>query len=631
MNDVLRKQYEKRKIKYNNVKNDEQNVKGKIMQIISRQRQSDLFKFAATYKFLSDTINDITSVTNKFITIVQLNQDEIKNVEIRNLKEINNINRRRIYETINTAVYMKKYITHSSINRNAMCQFEIRKYKEWIDTVKQYAKNLNTVDDIDQQFLTNDKICNLQFKDESIKDIIDVFEFNILKYDQIAFSNSLLVNITDMINAIRNNPIVQEYNNVARYIVKQAVVNITETYKENGLIYLYTMENLFGYRSENNNKEFYRKEIIDWFVTENEHGREQVAAWKKGLSLLMKSNTQIARQFRETINKNVNRLNTRMSPLTIYNADGVSANIKVPVAQLVRKVVNNKKRRRILHKIRKVTKTNLFSMMDEHKFMQIYDSGVVPPEFNSASVVRIKREPYKLRPIISTDLTSFIYFTEIDYLIKKLFNGFNGPYTTQNKLQKGSLVKEYYPYLQYNLDVQKRFIMLPLDYSHYDHSFSKELMLTAMYDLIMMIKNVDLKEYYLKLYDNITKYFENIKVDFFGEILNYNKGLLSGWKITNSLESIVNFVIIFGQLSEFSIDSIRLINTMGDDLVVILDSQKLRVKMEPKQVLQRLSKMYSSLGIEIHPVKNSASYTFIEFLRVAYYGKYNAAYPIRIM
>lgn len=119
--------------------------------------------------------------------------------------------------------------------------------------------------------------------------------------------------------------------------------------------------------------------------------------------------------------------------------------------------------------------------------------------------------------------------------------------------------------------------------------------------------------------------------------------MLSGWKITNIVESIANLYITYGILREIglSVESIEDIITMGDDLVIVLDmdrvsevltlSDNLTSIEKGQYVLHKISQEYKKYRFTVHPHKNSYGYHFIEFLRVAYYCTYVKGYPIRNM
>lgn len=446
-------------------------------------------------------------------------------------------------------------------------------------------------------------------------DVVNNFTNVMIFYDKIAFSCKLRPFIQMICTEASNNEIINKYPDSFRFIVKKTLSKNLEANKITGLIGLYTIEEYCGYRSVDTSNYNQTEDLYNWFGSRLENAHAQVAYLRDNIRFLDYRDRVNEKSFIQTLIGNLNTYN-RKSILAMYFADGVSADVKV----------NTYNYRKSKWKKMKTTKTLMFANMDANKVIRIYNGeyGLIP--ILDAKALH-KLERYKIRFILSTDIHSFVLLTEMDVIFKLATRGMFGPYTAMSTKLKVALPSIFQYYLNYNATYGNRYLLIPLDYTAYDHTISKELIIESMH-IIEKYGCDSVRSITARIREAFILYCDNLYVSYNDTRIKYNHGMLSGWKITNSCESFINYMTTRVVMSRvFSPSKIELITTMGDDMVAVIDAPGYENRLH--DVLKLISDEYSKMGIEANPTKNSISYTFIEFLRVAYYPFFSLSYPTR--
>lgn len=182
--------------------------------------------------------------------------------------------------------------------------------------------------------------------------------------------------------------------------------------------------------------------------------------------------------------------------------------------------------------------------------------------------------------------------------------------------------------MSYNQKYGPTFLCLPLDYSSFDHTITMD----CIEESIEQVINVNPR--FSKLLRTWKDFRNKMALETFQLKINgkkyenkYSYGMMSGWRITSSAESLLNAITTFGVFRELGYDPWEIL-TMGDDLIVVLRLPNL-TRSEQKQLLEAVADRYNQLGFKMNASKNSISYNFMEYLRTTIYSSTIRGYPMR--
>jgi hypothetical protein len=522
--------------------------------------------------------------------------------------------------------YIKKYLDNENIdisksiykkynpklfNRDVFDDIPLNsKNRYYIDVNKLAIKYNNEIhDDIKVGLnLIFNFLEDISLKSFFDKDIIEEFEKNIIKL----------------------NPKLR----LIRCIIKESIEDLNIEGKIYNYNKFYGLESFLGYRMDSYQKSELIKQWNQWTdknILIYKYGEKQKQLINEYYNKLINIKVD-GMSITDVVNKNEIKYNNTKEILgninTIFNSSGVATGEK------------------LLDKDR-LSKTQLFMLTP---YLKELCNPRTPTELiknlflENKNKVIIKRETIKMRTVINATLRTYIPLNKLNIIATKILKGMSTIYTVQTKEQKSLFYRKILQYIKYNKEIMNRYLILPLDYSSFDRSFTIELIRVISNMLANVINNDNIKKdiiYNQKQFEDLLKeeilYF-NLDKEYSS---NYIQGMLSGWKITNSYESIGNYLITLSCLLKLGINqySIEYLCTMGDDLIIIIDTFKNK-NIFIEHNLQRnstsicnfisdLSNCFKEINFIINPFKNMYGFDFAEYLRVMYYYNYVAGYPFR--
>lgn len=442
---------------------------------------------------------------------------------------------------------------------------------------------------IHQDLLIHLELIEHYFKDKSLNEILELH----LKWIQKMISKGYSYKL-----------------NLFRQILKSSTEETVQDMKEKGYLALYSIETTFGYRVDKSQRSEIVSQFKKSFYAGNEkNGIAQKTFFLKHFQSFLDFKGNHSKTMREYQNVRVKNKEF-LDPYAILYADGSSSHH-----------MSTNKGKKVM------SKTQFFSLCPNTKKIFEETTKVDDNIYNS---IILKRETVKQRIVFNTTLNTYVPLEKISNDLIKTWSGLPVCFPLMNKTQKSDFFGRISKYLAYNRSIEQRYLILPLDYSSFDTTSTMDLIQTTIEEFgrnspfEKEINNCLQK--FLELLKNEKIEFENKDVNIH-QYFTYKYGMLSGWKITNLVESMLNAVVTFGVFSELK-STICDIATMGDDLIIIIDKKGMNEKSQ-KKFLEKVSEKYNKLGFNIHPIKNMIGYRFGEFLRIAYYPYNCVSYPIR--
>ncbi|ADP37187.1 RNA-dependent RNA polymerase [Piscine myocarditis virus AL V-708] len=223
----------------------------------------------------------------------------------------------------------------------------------------------------------------------------------------------------------------------------------------------------------------------------------------------------------------------------------------------------------------------------------------------------IKSEPGKSRPVVNSNISCYLNLEYGWVTIKKTLKKYLGKRTTifDDASQKVLLWQE----MIIGAD-NHREIKVPLDYSRFDSTIGKTQIMKCVRLLLDMVRGND------NWKRSVTERFERqtVYIDGYGK-LRWENSVLSGWRWTSIITSVINLAILKATGADASGVGIKV---QGDDV---------KISFQTIREAERCVEEINALGYEINPGKVFASRKRDEYLRmVAEEGKM-AGYVIRCL
>nr|WHL55092.1 MAG: RNA dependent RNA polymerase [Seabass toti-like virus] len=208
----------------------------------------------------------------------------------------------------------------------------------------------------------------------------------------------------------------------------------------------------------------------------------------------------------------------------------------------------------------------------------------------------IKKEPGKARPVVNSNLPPYLLmsyvFEQIESTLKNNFGKNISIFDSAS--DKAKL------WFQMVDDTQnRRGVFVPLDYSRFDSTISKDLAFTAFSLLLDMLGDLD-----PRLSKSAKDRFWRQRITTDMGSWEWNNAVLSGWRWTALITSLVNLSILRAS-GAFAVA--RGIVVQGDDVRAIFNSKK-----DAEEVIGNVN----SYGFEINPSKVFCSAERDEYLRM---------------
>lgn len=230
----------------------------------------------------------------------------------------------------------------------------------------------------------------------------------------------------------------------------------------------------------------------------------------------------------------------------------------------------------------------------------------------------------KERIVINGDIPHYLIMSYLsNYFDKLLFPQWNTTYLAgTNKLVERR--QEWVRTLLHGLNQ-------PLDQSKFDHHVDKETLKCILDWLYSLARKLNAPVDVLKGLKCMYLYLDNIAVlvneDGKSEQWNYNNGLLSGWRWTAFLGTLVNMVEHFyanrkvGEILNWNLCCFQ-----GDDAKL-----KFKEGTNLRKIYEYNNVLVVDLDLDIHPLKNLLARDYDEFLRVGFEDKTVFGFPGRML
>jgi len=256
-------------------------------------------------------------------------------------------------------------------------------------------------------------------------------------------------------------------------------------------------------------------------------------------------------------------------------------------------------------KIRRLRRSKLTTLLSLGTG-QIYHLAL--SERKSYAKVVPKLELGKVRPVVNAGLISYLEMSFFDQWISSALSS----HPAFSMLQSSTKM------LQQWTDRMKsilRGLNLPLDVGSFDHTVSRRMLISIFRRMRRLIPSK-----HHKLFDKMTHILFNATYVTLGDKkIKYVKGILSGWRWTALLDSIVNYcqVLVCARMAGVSVTDLRV---QGDD-------SDLQVKDQ-----DAADAMYAALDFcnaNVHRSKSYQSFTRSDYLRKVIYPDMVQGYPAR--
>jgi len=270
--------------------------------------------------------------------------------------------------------------------------------------------------------------------------------------------------------------------------------------------------------------------------------------------------------------------------------------------------------------------TALASSVDE--MLQIFYRDM--PQENRAVV---KRELKKSRMIIVGDMANYLRMSYISYWLEDILRQHPNTTLFYSSSQMFILWLMMLRDTSIPTSIEQNF---PLDESEYDHEVVKKMIaiaLNAVRKLITQIAPERMKGGLLKALDLTTKSILSplgtVQVGKMARVL-ISKGLLSGWRWTAFLNTILNY----GKVTAFRMKLVQrlgLPEAIADPVITsVHQGDDLRARTRSPVHTQLLMDLYTETGFKVNPSKVFMSNVSDEYLRqLAKDGLYIGGYPAR--
>jgi hypothetical protein len=235
-----------------------------------------------------------------------------------------------------------------------------------------------------------------------------------------------------------------------------------------------------------------------------------------------------------------------------------------------------------------------------------------------------KREQKKIRPVVSAPDH---VFAQMDFISQWL-----------DKAMQGYDISTLFMSSTESLKFWKRasdlcgsgYVNIPLDQTNFDHQTTLEMLIICfevIEEFVIAYAPSKVKEQYIHVLSVIKEELTERKGDlnFEGEFIDVQKGILSGWKWTAFIDTMVNYGEV--QVAKRILNDWNFDNTGFVDLNVQGDDDKVSVRSYGTAV--GLALAYTEMGIPINPSKFFIDQYRDEYLRKLITEKQVVGYPAR--
>jgi hypothetical protein len=231
--------------------------------------------------------------------------------------------------------------------------------------------------------------------------------------------------------------------------------------------------------------------------------------------------------------------------------------------------------------------------------------------------VILKREPGKIRPVINTDLPMYLKMSYVSYFLDRMLSGH--PHTTlyMTGPQREELIRKRMYY------VKNEGWCMPVDQSRFDHHVGCKMLAIVCDEIKKLFHGFSEIEHCV---EDIAHDICNGTVDYNGIKYSLKGGVMSGWRWTAMVDTIVNYAELYtacwSACGKGPSTFLDLYVAQGDDLDLIA--------RDPVDLI-KISEGMKTMGLEVNPKKFWLAQGMDEFLRKLCDGEEEYGYPARLM
>lgn len=231
------------------------------------------------------------------------------------------------------------------------------------------------------------------------------------------------------------------------------------------------------------------------------------------------------------------------------------------------------------------------------------------------ATIIMKKETGKVRPVINADDASYLQMSFVSSWLEPFLQG------NRNSTLWMSTKQVLDMKINTVMQLQAMRTALPLDQSHFDHQPTMAMLQSTFSAIKAFAPRDDLKYVTGLIAESIA---EGTIVELpDGSKLTHKKGVLSGWRWTAMIDTIINIVTfrLATRLSGLTRPlAVRLFNAQGDDDLIFVDNN---VDAE------LIAASYQAMNFEVNTKKFFISKRYQEYLRIVYDRDGSYGYPAR--
>lgn len=227
-----------------------------------------------------------------------------------------------------------------------------------------------------------------------------------------------------------------------------------------------------------------------------------------------------------------------------------------------------------------------------------------------------KSEPGKVRAVVSSDLSLYLKMSFVSLFLDQVLAGREDSTLFMNDKQRAQLWQ--------NMGIDDTWRM-PIDQSEFDKNVTKRQVMIALNEIKLLLEEFNAGPEILSTMDEIIYAIDGGLIFVGGESIEYRNGILSGWRWTALLDTLINLTeleMAQDWVRENSTITINLLgyNAQGDD-------DWIKVKTKKEAIALWLA--YESFGLYVNPGKFFLSKTRDEYLRRVMENNVITGYPAR--
>lgn len=227
----------------------------------------------------------------------------------------------------------------------------------------------------------------------------------------------------------------------------------------------------------------------------------------------------------------------------------------------------------------------------------------------------MKLEPGKVRAIVNADFTIYMKMSYLNEIIEKSLRETEMGRNTTLFMSNMQYIKRQLENINDIRRGDKWF--MPLDQAEFDHQPTFEMIKMTILEITRKIKNFEVQEIVKKLIEDMS----NDTIDVGKKEVKYEKGILSGWKWTALLDTVINTVEL-KMAEKFSGSKISRYITQGDDDDVVIEKENDCIK---------IAMFYKLTNLQLNAKKFWIEKKRDEYLRKILNDSGVTGYPARVL